>query len=161
MQRALLLLNPHWFSPALTTVGAAVSHLTHGGGSYNQCCKFKASERQRYEEVLHQYMQDHKRHHQDNTYETEVNMYVPQPDDGIVKAALLDNLVGLLYDRTMGKSVDYSALRRLQGHLLRLGKAVPIIEINMEWAKSLRKWDSQRQSPLNLIESPYSMHIVT
>lgn len=55
-----------------------------------------------------------------------------------------ESLVGLLYDRTLGqRDVDYPHLQRLQRHLRQLRKRVPIIEVNMESAESLHKWDSK------------------
>jgi hypothetical protein len=153
--------NPFWFSPALDSVDAAADFLAGAGKDVARGCKFKASERERFEEVLHRFMKQRKRSSPDNTFETEVNFYVHEGHDAGVKAAILESLVGLLYDRTMGqRDVDYPHLQRLQRHLQQLGKRVPIIEINMESAKSLQKWDSSRMAPLNLAEPPYGMRLV-
>jgi len=90
---------------------------------------------------------------------------VHEGHDAGVKAAIFESLVGLLYDCTLGqRDFDYPHLQRLQRHLRQLGKRVPIInpiiEVNMESAKSLHKWDSSRMAPLNLGEPPYGMRLI-
>mmetsp|Transcript_38490 Transcript_38490/g.90029 ORF Transcript_38490/g.90029 Transcript_38490/m.90029 type:complete len:128 (-) Transcript_38490:391-774(-) len=121
-------------------------------------CKWRRGERRTFEAALHAY-QRHLQQYGQEVWESEVDMYVG-PGDGGTARALLRHLSALLYDRTVGSALDLRELRRLQQHLRQLGLDVPIVEISMEWPKSLQMWDAERTTPIELTEPPYRMRLV-
>lgn len=67
----------------------------------------------------------------------EVNLYVG-PNDGGVQKVLSENIVGLLYVRNYGSGNDLWSLQRLQDHLSRMGKVVPIYALTTEPLHDIR-----------------------
>ena len=148
--------SPFWFQPPITS---ARSWMTRGGKSFADVCKFKSSERAVFEQSLHDYSRQLKRG--GNVWETEVNLYVGEHSgtDSTLRT-MVNNIEALMFDKTLGVSEDLDTLRKLQRHLRRMGKVVPIVEISTEYPQTLKKWDSERSSAIDLTDPPYSMRVV-
>jgi len=158
--------SAHWFSPPITTARSYMKHITNLTSVDISACKFRPTERAEFEAALRAYNHALKLGRNDGSavWQSEVNMYVG-PSDGHVQRALMEHLVALLYDRSMGTTVDLVALRQLQRHLKKLGKRVPIVAISMELPRSLALWDpvwdvELGSSVVELTQPPYNMQIM-
>jgi hypothetical protein len=90
--------------------------------------------------------------------ENEVNFYVG-PDDGGAEAALMDNLLGLVYLRTSGNGGDPSILSNLRRHLRRLGmRHLPIYAITNEKEGENGWW--KHNVSVDVRQAPYSLDVL-